>query len=564
MLSKRLRPTVVGNFVLACLATCGTLCAAPSPGLSMEPAVKTSVDCITADALLDHIKTLSSDIFEGRLPGSVGEQRSVEYLQKQCRSLGLLPCNETGGSYLQNVPIYGLTPQSKLEFRNQNKELKLSSPTDFVSLSRDLSGDAAIKNSDVVFVGYGAKAPEYKWDDYKGVDVRGKTVIMLIGDPSRPDPSNPEKLDESFFRGKALTYYGRWTYKYEIASELGAASVFIVHETEPAGYGYDVVTSSWGQENFDLGTQKNRVEVEGWLSLESARKLFDMGGVSFDEAKNKAQNQNFVPINLNVKSDSTVKSTIRKFETSNVVAVLPGSDPALKDECIVYSAHWDHFGTKKKEDGTVGIFRGALDNASGVATILEIARAYSKLPERPRRSIVFLFTTLEERGLLGSLHYVQAPAFLLAKTLAVINVDVMNVWGKTKEIVSIAKGHSSLDDILAKFAELQGRSVISDPDSEKGYFYRSDHLEFVRKGVPALFFLHPGSSYVGKPSDYGIQKRIAYVKNDYHKFTDEIKEDWDFSGTVEDAQLLFQVGLDIANGATKPQWNATSEFRTPR
>jgi Zn-dependent M28 family amino/carboxypeptidase len=525
----------------------------------MDTAVKTAADCINADAMLNHIKILASDEFEGRLPGSVGEEKTVEYLQKQCESLGLKAGGENG-SYLQKVPVYSLKAQPELEFRSKNKEIKLSSPDDFVALSRNLSGDVSVANSEVVFVGYGVRAPEYKWDDYKGVDVRGKTVIMLIGDPTRPDPKDPNKLDDSFFRGKALTYYGRWTYKYEIASELGAAAVLIVHETEPAGYGYDVVTASWGQENFDLGTSKDRVDMEGWLSLESARKLFEMSGVSFDDAKKKAQKQDFVPISLNVKSNAKVKSATRKFETSNVVAVLPGSDPALKDECIVYSAHWDHFGTKKNTDGTIGVFSGALDNGSGVATVLEIARAYGKLQEPPKRSIVFLFTTLEERGLLGSLYYVQSPLVPLAKTLAVINVDVMNVWGRARELVSIAKGHSSLDDVLSKFAEQQGRTVIADPESEKGYFYRSDHLEFIRKGVPALFFLYPGSSYIGKPEDYGMQKRLAYVKNDYHKVSDKVKDDWDLSGAVEDAQLLFQVGLDVANGSTKPRWNATSEF----
>jgi Zn-dependent M28 family amino/carboxypeptidase len=374
----------------------------------MKPEVHSASSYINADDLLNHIKILASDQFEGRLPGSIGEERTIEYLKKQCQSLGLLPGDKTGG-FFQKVPVYGLTAKPALQFGNKSESLKLSFPNDFVGMSRDLKGEVAIENSDVVFVGYGAVAPEYGWDDYKGLDVRGKTVIMLIGDPSRPDPKNPAQLDESFFRGKAMTYYGRWTYKYEIASKLGASAVFIVHETEPAGYGYDVVTASWGQENFDLGSHADRVKMEGWLSNETARKLFKLGGVSFDEAKQKALRQDFVPIPLNAKASANVTSKIRKFESSNVVAMLPGSDPELKKECIVYSAHWDHFGTKKNEDGTTGVFSGALDNGSGVATILEVARAYSKLQRPPKRSIVFLFTTLEERGLLGSLHYVQSP-----------------------------------------------------------------------------------------------------------------------------------------------------------
>lgn len=534
----------------------------PTENRNMLPEVENASQGITGGAILDHIKTLASDRFEGRLPGSPGEERTIEYLKKQCQSFGLKPGMKNG--FFQKVPVYGLTAEPSLKFSGKGEALNLSFPNDFVAMSRDLKDEVDIANSDVVFVGYGAVAPEYGWDDYKGVDVRGKTVVMLIGDPSRPDPNNPSQLDDKFFRGKAMTYYGRWTYKYEIASKLGASAVFIVHETEPAGYGYDVVTASWGQENFDLGSHKERVKMEGWLSNETARKLFDLGGVSFDEAKRKALRNDFVPISLNTQANAKVTTKIRRFDSSNVVAILPGSDPKLKSECIVYSAHWDHFGTKKNDDGTTGVFSGALDNGSGVATILEVARAYSKLPHPPKRSIVFLFTTLEERGLLGSLHYVQSPIVSLEKTLAVVNVDVMNLWGKTRELVSIAKGQSSLDDILLKYANAQGRSVISDPDSEKGYFYRSDHLEFIRKGVPALFFLHPGASYVGKPDDYGKQKRLAYVRDDYHKVTDKVKDDWDLSGTVEDTQLLFQVGYEIADGDKFPQWNATSEFRTER
>jgi len=524
----------------------------------MEPAVKSACDSITADALLNHIKVLASDEFEGRLPGSTGEEKSIEYLKKQCESFGLAPANN--GSFFQKVPVYGLKAQPELKFTGKSETINPSFPNDFVAMSRDLNGEVSINDSEVVFVGHGTIAPEYGWDDYKGLDVRGKTVVMLIGDPSRPDPRDPSKLDESFFRGKAMTYYGRWTYKYEIASKLGAAAVLIVHETEPAGYAYDVVMSSWGQENFDLGIDKNRVKMEGWLSNETVRKLFSMGGVSFDEAKQKASKPDFKPIELDVKSNAKIKTTVRKFDSNNVVAMLKGSDPKLKDECIVYSAHWDHFGTKKNDDGTIGVFSGALDNGSGVATILEIARAYGELKEPPKRSVVFLFTTLEERGLLGALHYVQEPIIPLEKTLAIINVDVMNLWGRTKEVVSIAKGHSTIDDVLLKYASLQDRSVIGDPDSEKGYFYRSDHLEFIRRGVPALFFLHPGATYIGQPDDYGPKKRTAYVKNDYHKVTDKVKPDWDLSGTVEDTQLLFQAGYDIANGDKAPQWNAGSEF----
>lgn len=544
--------------IAICLAM--TINVPPSFAGADAKSVDEAASVIKPNALLEHIKILASDAFEGRLPGSVGEERTVEYLKKQCESFGLLPGNGSGG-FLQKVPVYGLKAQPKLEFRKNDSVLKLKSPDDFVAMSRDLSGKVSLENSDVVFVGHGIIAPEYDWDDYKGLDVRGKTLVMLIGDPSRPDPENPNKLDDKFFRGKALTYYGRWTYKFEIASKLGAAAVLIVHETEPAGYGYDVVISSWGQENFDLGTDKNRIKVEGWMSLPTTQKVFKLSKLNFAEARASAQSREFKPIALNVQANAILKSDVRKFETSNVVAMLPGSDPQLKNACIVYSAHWDHFGTKKNSNGSTDIFRGALDNASGVATILEIARAYGQMKEPPKRSVYFLFTTLEERGLLGSRYFVESPPAPLDKTLAVINVDVMNLWGRTKEIVSVAKGHSTLDEVLARYADQQGRSVVSEPEPEKGYFYRSDHLEFIRRGVPALFFLHPGSAYIDKPADYGKRKRLAYVRDDYHKPTDDVKNDWNLSGTVEDAQLLFKAGFDVANGDEFPKWNSTSEFK---
>lgn len=541
------------------------ICAGSSKVKAMNQDLQSAASSVSATKLIDHIKILASDHFQGRAPGSEGEARTCEYLQEQCKLLGLSP-DPASQSYFQKVPVYGLKAEPTLSFSNARQSIQPVFPDDYVALSRDMSDKVKVENSDVVFVGYGVIAPEYGWDDYKGLDVRGKTVIMLIGDPSRPEPADPSKLDETFFRGKAMTYYGRWTYKYEIASKLGAAAVFIVHEREPAGYGYDVVTSSWGQENFDLGSYDKRVKVEGWLALDTAEKLFALGGVSFKEAKERALRSDFRPITFdgNLKSTATVKSTRRKFESCNVVGILKGSDPELSRQCVLYSAHWDHFGTRQNDDGTVGIFSGALDNGSGMATILEIARAFTRLPCPPKRSVVFLFTTLEERGLLGSLHYVQAPIMPLEKTLAIINVDIMNLWGRTREIVSIAKGHSSLDDILERHASGQGRSVVADPDSDKGYFYRSDHLEFIRKGVPALFFLHPGASYIGKPPDYGMRKRQEYVSNDYHKITDKVKPDWDASGAVEDARLLFQTGFEIADGDSFPHWRTTSEFYRER
>lgn len=519
----------------------------------------------TSESLLDNIRTLASDEFEGRQPGTRGEQRTINYLKDECLKIGLQP-GACDGTYFQTIPVLGYKALPSLRFHGPKGNLHgLSFPEDYVAMARHRKERVTVEESDVVFVGYGIVAPEYGWNDYKNVDVRGKTVLMLIGQPQRSDPQAPGTVDESFFRGNALTYYGRWTYKYEIASELGASAVFIIHETKPAGYGYDVVTASWSGENFDLGMHESRVDVEGWLELGTAKRLFELGGLDFDRLKAEALKQEFSPVPLNLKANITVSNTIREFESSNVIAKLEGADPELKDECIIYSAHWDHFGTIEL-NGRTEVYSGALDNASGVAIVMELAKCLVKTSPPPKRSILFFFTTLEESGLLGAQYYVRNPAVSIEKTVAIINMDIMNVWGKTREIVSIALGHSSLDRILEKFADRQERKVVPDPEPEKGYFFRSDHLEFLRKGVPSLFFLHPGSDYVGKSPDFGARKRKEYLTYDYHKVTDKVKTDWDLSGTIDDVDLLLQVGLELAQSHERPIWNPASEFapkRTP-
>jgi Zn-dependent M28 family amino/carboxypeptidase len=525
--------------------------------------MRAALASITADRMLEHIRTLASDEFEGRKPGTRGEDLTVKYLKNACQSFGLTGLG-AGGSFYQEVPVTGYRATPAVEFRHDASTLKPAFLDDFVAMSRHPK--ASITDGELVFVGYGVVAPEYGWDDYKGIDVRGKILIMLIGDPRRSDPKDPNRLDDSFFRGNALTYYGRWTYKFEIASKLGAAAAFIVHDTEGAGYGFDVVRASWGGENFNLEPDADRVQAEGWLSQDTAQKLAALSGKNLDELKRQAAQASFKPVPLSATAAIKIENTARKFETRNVVATIRSDDAKLRNECIVYSAHWDHFGKKEKDGKVEGIYSGAMDNASGVAAILEIARAYHLAPA-PKRSVVFLFTTLEESGLLGAQYYIHHPLIPLDKTLAIINLDVMNLWGRTKQIVSIGKGHSSLDDVLAAFAEKQGRTVTVDPEPDKGCFYRSDHLEFMRRGVPALFFLHPGADFVNKPPQFAALKRKQYLTEDYHKFSDKVKPDWDLSGLLEDAQLLFLTGMSIAQGDTHPVWRAESEFahlRPPR
>jgi Zn-dependent M28 family amino/carboxypeptidase len=541
----------------------------PSSGPGSPPAipaekVKTSLESITSSDLLRHIGVLASDEFEGRAPGSKGEELTVKYLTDEFKKLGLKPGNPDG-TYIQNVPLAGFTASPTVTFVSGQNKVAPRFPDEYVAVSRRFVPQVEVQNSDVVFVGYGVVAPEYGWDDYKDVDVKGKTILMLINDPAIPDPSDPAKLDERMFKGKAMTYYGRWTYKYEIATEKGAAAAVIIHEEGPAGYPYKVVSGSWGRENFDIQKpDKNmgRVSVESWMSLETARKVLSMAGQDFDALKRAALSKDFKPVALNLKANFSLKNKLRQIQSRNVVAKLEGSDPELKNQYLIYSAHWDHLGKDPKKAGDQ-IFNGAVDNASGTAGLLELAEAYTKLASPPKRSILFLSVTAEEKGLLGSKYYAQNPLYPLKQTAANINMDGVNQWGKTKDIVVIGMGNTTVEDVLRQAAQGQGRVVEPDPEPEKGLFYRSDHFEFAKMGVPALD-PDSGTQYIGKPQGYGKQKRDEYTGKDYHNVSDEIKPDWDLSGAVEDLQLLFITGYQVAQDPKLPEWKPGTEFRAKR
>jgi Zn-dependent M28 family amino/carboxypeptidase len=529
-----------------------------------DAALKPALDSITSDGLMAHIKTLASDEFEGRAPGSKGEELTADYLIGQFKQIGLQPGNPDG-SYIQNVPLVGFRAQSTAWLMAGGKRMNLENLKDYVAVSRRFVPQVNVENSEIVFVGYGVVAPEYGWDDYKDVDVRGKTIVMLINDPAVPDPNDPAKLDESLFKGRAMTYYGRWTYKYEIASQKGAAAAIIVHETGPAGYPFEVVSGSWGRENFDIQTpDKNmgRVAVESWVTLDIAKELFSKSGKDFDEMKKTAVKKDFKPVSLGAKATFKIKNTLREVQSKNIVAKLEGSDPALKDEYVVYTAHWDHLGKDEKARGDQ-VYNGALDNASGTSALIEIAKALTKLPAKPKRSILFLSVTAEEKGLLGAKYYATNPLYPLAKTLANINIDGLNQWGRTKDYVVIGLGNSTIEDLLVEEARTQGRTIKPDAEPEKGFYYRSDHFEFAKQGVPALHS-DAGIEYIGKPEGYGQEKRDEYTNNDYHKPSDEIKADWDLSGAVEDAQLLLKLGYRIAEGTEWPSWKAGTEFKARR
>ena len=523
-----------------------------------------ALEAITPDGLLAHIKVLASDEFEGRAPGTKGEELSVKYITDQFKQIGLKPGNPDG-TYTQEVPLAGIKSEPQMLFVAGDKTIDLKNQDDFVASSARLQPEIKIDNSDVVFVGYGVVAPEYGWDDYKGVDVRGKTLLMLIGDPPVPDPKDPSKLDEQMFKGKAMTYYGRWTYKYEIAAKKGAAAAIIVHETEPAAYPWQVVRSSWGKENFELDNpNKNMdaVEARSWITRDVAKKLFADCGQDFDALKKSAVTKGFRPVTLKATATIEIKQQIRSFKSHNVIGKLEGDDPKLRDEYIIYTAHWDHLGRHPELQGDQ-IFNGAIDNASGVASVLQLAAAFTKLNPPTKRSLLFMATTAEEAGLLGAKYYAEHPLYPLEKTLADINIDGINPWGKTHDLEDVTNGNSALDDLLGQAAARQGRVMKPNSEPEKGGFYRIDSFEFAKAGVPVLHAAR-GIEIIGKPPGYGKQKRDEFVAKHYHQPSDEVDPNWDLSGAVQDIQLLFEVCYQVANGDKFPEWKAGSEFKSKR
>ena len=525
------------------------------------PGAAEAARTITGDALLRDIRELSADRMLGRAPGTGGEDSAVAWIEERFRRIGLQPAGD-GGGYVQAVPLVGTTSRPSARVTSAGRAAEWRSGEDYVAWSMRPDSLVTVSASELVFVGYGVVAPEYGWDDFKGVDVRGKTVVMLVGDPPVRDARDSSRLDPRLFRGEAMTWYGRWPYKYEIAAEKGAAAALIVHQTGPAGYDWSVVRSM-DREKLEVEGAPAHIPVEGWVQLDVTRRLFAAGGHDFDALERAARTREFRPVPLGATASFEVRNAVRRMRSRNVVARLDGSDPAARDEYVLYSAHWDGFGVGRPIGGD-SIYNGALDNASGVAWMLATARAFRALPRAPRRTLLFAAFTAEESGLLGARWYAQHPPYPLERTVANVNMDIMNPWGRARSIVSIGYGQTTLEDLLAREAARDGRTVRPDPEPEKGYFYRSDHFELVRRGVPALTFLFPAADYADRPADYGQRMRAAYVANDYHKPTDEVKPDWDMTGIADDTRLLFRVGLDVANGLAWPEWKPGTEFRARR
>lgn len=546
---------------MALLVTSAVACSETPKG---PVAMKDLPNIDTTKALADIMK-LASDEFEGRAPGSKGEELTVQYLTDQFKAIGLEPGNPDG-TWTQAVPLVSLvsdkqTPLKITAKNGKTREFKIRD--EFVGWSRRVTDKIDLSKSELVFVGYGVQAPEFGWDDFKGMDVKGKTIVVLINDPQVKSADGA--LDPNVFRGNAMTYYGRWTYKFDKAAEMGADGVIIVHETPTAGYPYTVV-QGMGGERFDMVTpNKNmdKAKLHSWVSLDTAKEMFKMAGLDYDKAKAAAQTKEFKPMAMNLTASISFDQKMRTVNSRNVVARLPGSDPALKDEYVVFSAHWDHFGIGEPVNGD-NIYNGAQDNASGTAGLLALARAAKTVSPAPKRSMIFLAVTAEEQGLLGSQYYGAFPLYPLNKTLANINIDDnLSLIGRTSDVMVIGLGASDLDDYLRDAAAEQGRSLKPDAEPEKGFYYRSDHFNFAKVGVPALDS-DDGSDVIGKPAGWGQEKKDAYTAKIYHSPQDQVMADWDMTGYAEDAKLLFAVGYRVAQADKFPEWKAGNEFKAIR
>ncbi len=519
--------------------------------------IEAALASLNTDELAKDVKILSSDDFEGRFPASPGEEKTIQFLKKEFEKVGLKPGN--GENFFQEVPLVEITasPQTKLVITGGKKPLEFTYGDDFVGVTLRVQEKVAVENSDMIFVGYGIVAPEYQWNDYKGIDARGKTVVMLVNDPGFATQ------DPELFNGRAMTYYGRWTYKYEEAARQGAACAVIIHETDPAAYGWDVVRKGWTGPNFSHVSEDGnatRCAVESWITLETTLKIFKAAGKNYDDLKKSAEKHGFKATPLGLKASLTLENSIRNSISNNVIGLLPGSQRA--DEYIIYTAHWDHFGKDPNLEGDQ-IFNGALDNATGTAALIELAEAFRRLGLAPHRSILFLAVTAEEQGLLGSDYYATHPIYPLTKTVAVINMDSLNIYGRMKDIRIVGYGQSELDDYVKAYAEEVGRVVLPNPTPEKGSFYRSDHFPFAKQGVPALN-AGSGVQHLEKGEKWGLAQRANYIREKYHKLSDEYDPHWDLSGALEDLHMYFKIGWRLSMESTFPNWKEGSEFKPKR
>ncbi|RKG91498.1 M20/M25/M40 family metallo-hydrolase [Corallococcus sp. CA049B] len=538
-------------FVSLCSAS---VLAAGTP--TVTPQEKAAEQAITADLLRAHVRFLASDLLEGRGPGTRGDALAQEYIATQLEGLGLKPGAEDG-SYLQRFDLMGIHSRpGAMTFQAKAGRVELQPREDFIAVSGVQAPEAKLDASELVFVGYGIVAPEFQWDDFKGADLKGKTLVILNNDPED---------DPRLFGGKARLWYGRWDYKYEQAAKTGAAGAIIIHTTPSAGYPWQVVRTSWTGEQFELPAgDAPRLQVKAWTTEDATKQVMKLAGQDLDALRAAAQKRDFRPVPLGVTLSLRLSNEVRRRPTANVLGLLPGSDPSLAKEVVLYSAHHDHLG--KKDDGKPGedvIYNGALDNAAGVASMLSVARAFTALPTRPRRSILFAAVAAEEYGLLGSAYLAAHPPVPPGRIAANINVDGGNVLGRTRDITVIGLGKSSLDTFVTAMAKTQGRTVKADQLSDRGFFYRSDQFNFARQGIPAAYF-GSGMDFIGRPEGWGKQQRGQWEARHYHQPSDEVRPEWDLSGAVEDTRLFFLVGAQVAKSPELPVWNKGDEFEAAR
>jgi Zn-dependent M28 family amino/carboxypeptidase len=524
--------------------------------LELPKAVHDAALRIDAAGLRAAVVELSGDAFEGRGPGSPGDLRTRTYLAGRLEAMGYEPAGP-GGAWEQPFPIIGMNTKlpDHWEFRTAGQIVALKFWDQYIAASGRQEGKGGFSDAEVVFVGYGIEAPEENWNDFKDVDLKGKILLMLNNDPD---------WDPDLFAGSKRLYYGRWTYKYESAAAQGAVGAIIVHTDPSAGYPWQVVQTSWTGEQFELPAgEEARLDLAAWITEDAARQLCALAGQNYDELEQAARAREFRPVPLGIRSSLAWSVELTHKETANVVARLPGSDARLAAEHVVFTAHHDHLGIGEPDATGDTIYNGAVDNASGVAQVLAIAGAFAALQPRPARSILILPVAAEEQGLLGSRWYAMHPTMAEGHLAANINIDGGNIFGRTEDVAIVGMGKSDLEKLLSEAALLQGRHTVNELSPDKGYYYRSDQLNFAKIGVPALYF-KSGQNYRGRPDGWGKQQEDEWRSTRYHQPSDEMTEDWNFDGMVEDARLAFWVGWAVASASTLPAWNPGDEFEAAR
>ena len=526
-------------------------------GLTLPASARLAARQINRGSLEAPIRFLADDLLEGRGPASRGDEVTRLYLASSLEFLGYQP-GGPNGAWQQPFDMVGVTatmPES-WSFKAGAETVAFKKSDDYIAASGVQPEKAEIENAPVVFVGYGIQAPEYKWDDFKGVDLKGKVILMLNNDPD---------WDPKLFEGKRRLYYGRWTYKYESAARQGAAGAIIIHTTPSAGYPWQVVQTSWSGEQFSLPAEPGvpQIQVKGWATEDATRRLLKAAGKDLDALVKSARSRDFKPVDLGITTSLTLPNKVDKVRTANVAGLLPGSDPRLKDEVVVFTAHHDHLGIGNPDKSGDRIYNGAVDNAAGDAQLLAIAKAFASLPQRPRRSVLILFVAAEEQGLLGSQYYAQHPTFPPGRIAININYDGGNVLGRTRDVTYVGLGKSSIDHLVKGLTALQGRTLQGDQYPDRGFFYRSDQFNFAKIGVPALY-LNPGTDYLGHDKEWGKAQDEDYETHRYHQPSDQFDPKWNYDGMIEDAQVGFYAGYLVAQETRLPTWNKGDEFEAAR